>query len=107
MIQRMVSNLMDNAIKYTPAGGEVRATVGQSKDNQAIQVTLTDTGTGIGAEDLPLIFNRFFRCDESRTLPGTGLGLSLARAVARVHGGDIQVVSRKGEGSTFTVSFPA
>ena len=53
-----------------------------------------------------MIFNRFFRCDESRSLPGTGLGLSLARAVARAHGGDIHATSRKGQGSTFTVLIP-
>ncbi len=107
MTQRMISNLMDNAIKYTQAGGEVRVKVARMQDNPAIQVTLMDTGTGIRPRDLPLIFNRFFRCDESRSLPGTGLGLSLARAVARVHGGDIHVTSRKGQGSTFTVIFPA
>ncbi len=106
MIQRMISNLMDNAIKYTQADGVVRVKVARLKDNPAIQVTLVDTGAGIGAQDLPLIFNRFFRCDESRSLPGTGLGLSLARAVARVHGGDIHVTSRKGRGSTFTVTLP-
>jgi heavy metal sensor kinase len=107
MIQRMISNLMDNAIKYTQAGGEVRVRVAQLKDNPALQITLADTGTGIDARDLPLVFNRFFRCDESRSLPGTGLGLSLARAVARVHGGDIHVTSRNGQGSTFTVTLPA
>jgi heavy metal sensor kinase len=107
MIQRMISNLMDNAIKYTLPGGEVRVTVAQLKDNPTLQITLADTGTGIGARDLPLVFNRFFRCDESRSLPGTGLGLSLARAVARVHGGDIEVTSRKEQGSTFTVTLPA
>jgi heavy metal sensor kinase len=107
MIQRMISNLMDNAIKYTLPGGEVRVTVAQLKDNPTLQITLADTGTGIDARDLPLVFNRFFRCDESRSLPGTGLGLSLARAVARVHGGDIEVTSRKEQGSTFTVTLPA
>jgi len=106
MIQRMISNLMDNAIKYTNPSGEVRVTVVQLKDHPTIQITLADTGTGIDTQDLPLVFNRFFRCDESRSLPGTGLGLSLARAVARVHGGDIEVTSRKEQGSTFTVTLP-
>ena len=107
MIQRMISNLMDNAIKYTSASGEVRVTVARLKDHPTIQITLADTGTGIDTQDLPLVFNRFFRCDESRSLPGTGLGLSLARAVARVHGGDIGVTSRREQGSTFTVTLPA
>ncbi len=106
MIQRMISNLMDNAIKYTHASGGVQVTVDRLKDNPTIQITLADTGTGIDARDLPLVFNRFFRCDESRSLPGTGLGLSLARAVARVHGGEIEVTSRKEQGSTFTVTLP-
>ena len=107
MIQRMIANLMDNAIKYTPADGRVQVSVFEKRDHGAIRVTLSDTGTGIDAVDLPLIFNRFFRCDESRTLPGTGLGLSLARAVARVHGGDIEVDSQKGQGATFSVTLPA
>ena len=106
MIQRMISNLMDNAIKYTGKGGHVKVGVLQEEDKN-ITIKITDTGSGISEADLPLIFNRFFRCDESRSLPGTGLGLSLARAVARGHGGDIQVISRKGKGSTFSVVLPA
>ncbi|MCP3951566.1 MAG: HAMP domain-containing protein [Desulfobacterales bacterium] len=107
MIQRMISNLLDNAIKYTRVAGEVRVTASKANDNGTINVAIVDSGVGIDAKDLPMIFNRFFRCDESRSLPGTGLGLSLARAVARVHGGDIRVSSRKGAGSTFLVDLPS
>ena len=107
MMQRMIANLMDNAIKYTHNGGQVRVSTDENEHPQQIRVSIQDTGHGIRAADLPLIFNRFFRCDQSRSLPGTGLGLSLARAVARAHGGDIQVSSNPGKGSTFTIVIPA
>jgi len=107
MMQRMIANLMDNAIKYTNTGGQVRVTTEKMGNPDQISVSIQDTGLGISSADLPLIFKRFFRCDQSRSLPGTGLGLSLARAVARVHGGEIQVSSRPGEGSTFKVLIPA
>ncbi len=104
-IQRMLSNLLDNAIKYTASGGIVRVRVPECTDNSHA-ITVTDTGIGISAEDLPHIFERFYRCDRSRSQAGTGLGLSLARAIARAHGGDITVESRPGQGSAFTVTLP-
>ncbi len=104
MIQRMLSNLLDNAIKYTPSGGSVTASM--TEDDVKVAISIKDTGIGISSSDLPHIFERFYRCDQSRSQPGTGLGLSLARAVARVHGGDITVVSRLDHGSTFTVTLP-
>lgn len=102
LVQRMVANLLDNAVKYTSPGGKVHAGLRRAADGR-VELTVSDTGIGIAAEDLPHIFERFYRCDRSRSQFGTGLGLSLARAVARVHGGDIRVVSRTGEGSTFSV----
>ncbi len=105
MIQRMIANLMDNAIKCTGKAGEVTVQV-RPGENGTLLVEIKDTGIGISEADLPLIFNRFFRCDESRSLPGTGLGLSLAQAVVRAHGGDIQVTSHKGKGSTFKIMVP-
>jgi len=102
MIQRMLSNLVDNAIKYTPTGGSVNISVGEN-DGQVI-VSVSDTGIGLSPSDLPRIFERFYRCDQSRSQAGIGLGLSLARAVARAHGGDITVVSTPNQGSTFTVN---
>lgn len=107
MMQRMIANLMDNAIKYTNNEGQVRVTTERMNNPEQIRVSVRDSGHGISPADLPLIFKRFFRCDQSRSLPGTGLGLSLARAVARVHGGDIQVSSDPGRGSTFTIVIPA
>ena len=101
-IQRMIANLIDNAIKYTPRGGRVSLSVEQDGTSAAIRVS--DTGEGIPPEDLPHIFDRFYRGDQSRSHDGIGLGLSLARAIARFHGGDIEVASTPHEGSTFTVT---
>jgi heavy metal sensor kinase len=105
MVQRMISNLIDNAIKYTPAGGKIEVTA-FSDGRQSIRISVKDTGCGISEKDLPHIFERFYRCDPSRSQAGTGLGLSFARAVARVHGGNITVTSASGKGSTFTVTLP-
>jgi heavy metal sensor kinase len=105
MIQRMLSNVLDNAVKYTPTGGSVDVAV-MDNGTRGVTVSVKDTGTGISGSDLPRIFERFYRCDQSRSQPGTGLGLSLARAVARAHGGDIDVVSSPGQGSTFTITLP-
>jgi heavy metal sensor kinase len=104
MFQRMLSNLMDNAIKYTPSGG--RVTVSLTEKDARVLVSVKDTGCGISPPDLPRIFERFYRCDQSRSKPGIGLGLSLARAIARAHGGDITAASNPGQGSTFTVTLP-
>ncbi len=104
MIQRMLSNLLDNAIKYTPSGGTVNVSVTENHANAVIAVK--DTGIGISHQDLPRIFERFFRCDQSRSQAGIGLGLSLARAIARAHGGDIDVESTPNQGSTFTAILP-
>ena len=104
MIQRMFSNLLDNAIKYTPSGGSVTVSVAE-KDNQ-VMVSFKDTGCGISPDDLPRVFERFYRCDQSRSQAGVGLGLSLARAIARAHGGDITATSSPNQGSTFTVILP-
>ncbi|MEA3232559.1 MAG: ATP-binding protein [Thermodesulfobacteriota bacterium] len=107
LLQRMFANLLDNAIKYTPAGGTAQVTLRTRKQDGIVAVTIRDNGAGISSGDLPRIFNRFYRSDQSRSQTGTGLGLSLARAVARAHGGDITVQSRLGQGSEFTVSLPA
>ncbi len=105
MLQRMLSNLLDNAVKYTPPGGRVEISLSES-DQRDIVLSIHDTGIGVSAADLPRIFQRFYRCDQSRSQPGIGLGLSLARAIARAHGGDITVVSTENHGSTFTITLP-
>ena len=106
MLQRMVANLIDNAIKYTPPEGRVTATAGILPGPKA-RLTVEDTGCGIPLDAQASIFERFYRGDSSRSLVGFGLGLSLARTVARAHGGEITVASVPGEGSCFTVLLPA
>jgi heavy metal sensor kinase len=105
LIQRMIANLLDNAIKYTSAGGTVKVAA-RKHNNHSVVITVSDTGIGISDQELPRIFERFYRCDPSRSKAGIGLGLSFARAVARAHGGDITVISRPHQGSTFTVTLP-
>jgi len=105
MVQRMVGNLLDNAIKYTPSGGAIDVFLDVDDQNFAV-LSVKDTGIGISPNDLLRVFERFFRSDPSRSQAGVGLGLSLARAIARAHGGDIHVASAPGKGSTFTVTLP-
>lgn len=103
-LQRMLANLIDNAVNYTPAGGSVTVSIG-SEQNLAV-LMVRDTGIGIDPEDLPHIFRRFYRCDRSRARPGTGLGLTLAEAVVKAHRGRITVTSTPNAGTTFTVTLP-
>ncbi len=103
-LQRALANLVDNAIKYTPAGGRVELSVGT--DAGSARIAVRDTGSGIAPEAVPHLFERFYRGDESRQLPGNGLGLSLALAVAHAHGGDILVESKLHAGSRFTLVLP-
>jgi signal transduction histidine kinase len=105
LIQRMIANLLDNAIKYTPACGRVDVSM-NAADNQMVSLSVSDTGVGISEKDRPRVFERFYRCDPSRSEAGIGLGLSFARAIARAHGGDITVTSEVGQGSTFTITLP-
>jgi PAS domain S-box-containing protein len=99
-------NLVGNALKYTPAGGSVTVTVSAAGKNLVVEVQ--DSGIGIGPEDAERIFERFYRAKDPRVskITGTGLGLTLAREVVRLHGGDIGVDSQLNQGSTFTLSLP-
>jgi heavy metal sensor kinase len=107
-LREVVNNLIDNAIKFTPAGGRVVVEVGAAKGLAVL--TVTDTGVGIPPEDVPRIFERFYRGNKSRSADagrrGSGLGLSICRALVTGLGGEISVQSRPGQGSTFTVLLP-
>ena len=105
LLQRMVANLVDNAIKYTPEDGKVHVSVHTRKDREIV-LTITDTGVGISKAEQSHIFERFYRCDPSRSTTGAGLGLSLAKAIAEAHQGRIHVKSEPGQGSTFQVILP-
>jgi two-component system, OmpR family, sensor kinase len=96
--------LLDNAVRYTPEGGNV--TVGVREDGDRVALEVSDTGVGIPEDQLPLIFERFHRADPSRSDGGAGLGLSIARQIAESHGGQITVESTPGKGSTFTLLLP-
>ena len=105
LIQRMIANLIDNAIKYTLPNGRIDITTRIDADNRVI-VSVKDTGMGISTDDLPHIFERFYRCDPSRSTSGAGLGLCLVKAVAEAHKGSVKVSSKINEGSIFTLFFP-
>ena len=104
-LKRAFAHLVDNAIKYTSPGGEVA--VHCTVDGGAVAADVRDTGIGIAPGAREDVFGRFYRVEASRTEPGNGLGLSLARAIIRAHGGDIVLESAEGKGSTFTVRLPA
>ncbi len=103
-LRQVLANLLDNAIKYTPAGGRVSIRAFRSGAGATIEVE--DTGPGISAHDLPRIWERLYRGDESRAERGLGLGLSLVRAIVSAHGGTVEVATRQGGGSTFSVHLP-
>ena len=104
-IQRLTSNLLDNAIKFTPENGTVSLTL--EKDPKEIRLIVSDTGCGIPDDAKELVFKRFYRTDKSRTMPGNGLGLSMVQAIVQVHKGRIEIRDTEGGGTTFVVSFPA
>jgi heavy metal sensor kinase len=123
-LRQMVLNLIDNAVKYTPAGGHIEVRVErtpgtahadkegkEARDAKEVRLQVRDTGVGISAEDLPQIFDRFFRADKSRSRglageDGCGLGLPIVKWVAEAHGGSVEVASAPGQGSSFIVHLP-
>ncbi|MBL8057366.1 MAG: hypothetical protein JNK29_11735 [Anaerolineales bacterium] len=106
-LKQVVLNLLDNALKYTPAGGAV--TVSARLEAGQVLVAVQDTGEGIPADDLPFIFEKLYRARRTRGRPveGSGLGLTIAQQIARAHGGELTVQSELGRGTTFTLSLPA
>jgi signal transduction histidine kinase len=105
-LSQLLYILLDNAIKYTPNGGEVHLRL--EKDGQGLGMIIEDTGIGIKKEDIPYIFERFYRADKSRTrqAEGHGLGLSIAKWIVETHSGIIKVSSELGKGSRFIIQIP-
>jgi signal transduction histidine kinase len=103
-VLQVVAILLDNAVKYTPEGGRVTVRTWEKKGRVALEIS--DTGIGIPQDQLPLIFERFHRVDNSRTEEGAGLGLAIGRQIAESHGGEIEARSTPDEGSTFTLLLP-
>lgn len=106
-LDQVLSNLVSNALRHTPPGGTV--TLSAQRQEQAVEITVADTGLGIPAADLPFVFDRFWKGDRARTQSqgaGSGLGLAIARQLVEAHGGRIEVTSAVGVGTTFTITLP-
>jgi two-component system heavy metal sensor histidine kinase CusS len=101
---RAISNLVDNAVHFTPAGG--RIAISLATNAAETEIAVEDTGCGIAAEHLPRMFDRFYRVDASRSSEGTGLGLALVKSIADLHGASIEVKSEVGRGTRVTLEFP-
>jgi two-component system OmpR family sensor kinase/two-component system sensor histidine kinase BaeS len=108
-LEQVLSNLVANAVRHTPAGGSIRLRA--TDTGQGVRITVEDTGQGIPAEDLPYVFGRFWRGDRSRShtrgAGGSGLGLAIARQLVEAHGGHIDVESELGKGTTFAIELPS
>jgi len=104
-MEQVLVNLIHNAIKFTPPGGEISIHVSQNENN--VVFVVRDTGVGISSDALPRIFERFYKADRSRSGGGTGLGLSICRHLVEAHGGKIWAESEPGKGSSFYFSLPA
>lgn len=105
-LDQVLGNLVNNALRYTPEGGEIRLSA--EREGESILIKIRDSGEGIAAEDLPFVFDRFWKGDKSRSRAsgGSGLGLAISRQLIGAHGGEIFVESQEGEGTTFTVRLP-
>ncbi|MEK6223432.1 MAG: ATP-binding protein [Thermodesulfobacteriales bacterium] len=104
-LRQVLANLLDNAIKYTPAGGKVDIEAKQGENE--VRITIKDTGVGISENELDNIWDRLYRGDKSRTERGLGLGLSLVKAIVGAHRVYVEVLSAPGTGSVFSVHIPA
>ena len=105
LFDRAVSNLVENALRYTPNGGRILISIATTAAHSEISVK--DSGCGIAAEHLPRVFDRFYRADPSRSSQGSGLGLALVKSIADLHGGTANVRSEVGRGTTVTLAFPS
>lgn len=103
-MEQVLGNLVSNALRYTPQGGDIHLTVAPAQGG--VTLTVADTGSGIHPEDLPYIFERSYRGDESRSGSESGLGLAIARSIVELHGGSIRAESKPGKGSQFIINIP-
>lgn len=108
LVQRAVSNLLQNAVNYTPSGGEITLRVGKTveKDKGFIVILVKDTGRGIPAEEQEKVFEKYYRSPKTAGIKGTGLGLAIVKEIAEAHGGRVEVESEIGKGSTFRLFLP-
>jgi two-component system sensor histidine kinase ResE len=103
-MEQVLTNLIDNALRHTPSKGSVTI---RARGDKTLLLEISDTGSGIPQEDLPFVFERFYKADKARTrgrVGGTGLGLAIAKNLVEAHGGTISVQSKVGEGTTFTIA---
>jgi two-component system phosphate regulon sensor histidine kinase PhoR len=103
-IEQVLVNLLHNSIKFTPSGGGI--TISAISSGDSLQVSVADTGVGIPADDLPRIFERFYKADRARSGGGTGLGLAIVKHIIEAHGGKVWAQSKEGKGATFTFTLP-
>jgi two-component system heavy metal sensor histidine kinase CusS len=105
LFSRALSNLIENALRFTPNGGTIAVTV--ATRNDGTDVSVRDTGCGIEPGDLPRVFDRFYRADASRSSHGAGLGLALVKSIVDLHGGSVEIESASGRGTTVVMTLPA
>jgi two-component system heavy metal sensor histidine kinase CusS len=105
LVGRAISNLLENALRFTPEGGTIAVSIGAR--NSSTQISVKDTGRGIEPEHLPRVFDRFYRADPSRSSDGAGLGLALVKSIVDLHGGSVHIQSAVGRGTIVTLTFPA
>jgi len=109
-LRQVLNSLLDNAVKFTPSGGKVAVTLKRHATLREVTLEVSDSGIGVRTEEIPRLFERFFRADNARRreseMKGTGLGLSICRAVVEAHGGTISATSELGKGTIFTVVLP-
>ena len=104
LFERAISNLVDNALRFTPDGGEIKISI-MARDAHS-EIAVSDNGCGIAPEHLPRVFDRFYRADPSRSARGAGLGLALVKSIADLHGGSARIESEIGQGTTVKLTFP-
>mgnify|MGYP001224361037 CR=1 FL=1 len=105
-LQQALLNVLSNAYKYSPEGGEVRIVCATDPDGRQVAVSIIDRGQGMTPEQCARVFERFYRADTSGHIPGTGLGMSIVQEIVGIHGGQVEVVSAPGEGTTVTMRLP-